>query len=528
MGKKVKSTEPRVTSSEFCVISNAERNLFQRSFKLQVTSFKPLLNFVAQSLFNLIQSPSILVHSVKVRGLSLLLLSFVMLLSTSAFAQEDSYFYHVNQYNFVRYDRNEMHYPGDRTNANRFYSKLERLVTTGEGRVNIVQIGGSHIQAGSFSGQMRNRFQQLNGEMNAGWGFMFPYRIARTNSPFGYYIRYNGYWKTFRNVEGRKSGTLGVGGISATTSSPKAELTILLEEENELDYSFNKLRIYYENTAKNYTINIDEDLVKNKVESEGYTDFELNEWVDSLQITLEKDYNSQGNFTLLGMTTESNPNGVMYHSIGVNGAHVPAFLRCQLFTEQLAELSPDMVIMGLGINDAYGRRFSQARFEDHYGQLIDKIEAAAPNALIVFTTNNDSYLYRRYVNKNGEKVQDSMFKMAKKYNAGVWDMFSVMGGLNSIVLWQNNGLARSDKIHFTREGYLMIADLFFGALMKDFESYLIDKKELTDNGQTVPPVSATFRTTESLASTVPLQVGGRQEPVVSEKHLRMSGGNNNE
>ena len=481
MGEKVRSNEFRVSSDECCVISNAERNLFHRSFKLQVASCKSVLSFVAQSLFNLFQSPSILVQSVKVRGLSLLILSFVMLLGASASAQQDNYFYHVNQYNFVRYDRNEMHYPGDRTNAERFYSKLEQLVTTGEGRVNIVQIGGSHIQAGSFSGQMRNRFQQLNGEMNAGWGFMFPYRIARTNSPFGYYIRYNGYWKTFRNVEGRKSGTLGVGGISATTSSPKAELTILLEEENELDYSFNKLRVYYENTAKNYSINIDQNLVKNKVEADGYTDFELNEWVDSLQITLEKDYNSQGNFTLLGITTESNPNGVMYHSIGVNGAHVPAFLRCQLFTEQLADLKPDMVILGLGINDAYGRRFSQARFEDHYGQLIDKIKAAAPNALIVFTTNNDSYLYRRYVNKNGEKVKDSMFKMAKKYNAGVWDMFSVMGGLNSIVLWQNNGLARSDKIHFTREGYLMIADLFFGALMKDFENYLIDKKELTIN-----------------------------------------------
>ncbi len=481
MGEKVKSNEFRVSSDECCVISNAERNLFHRSFKLQVASCKSVLSFVAQSLFNLIQSPSILVQSVKVQGLSLLLLSFVMLLGASVSAQENSYFYHVNQYNFVRYDRNEMHYPGDREKAEQFYSKLEQLVTTGEGRVNIVQIGGSHIQAGSFSGQMRNRFQQLNGEMNAGWGFMFPYRIARTNSPFGYYIRYNGYWKTFRNVEGRKSGTLGVGGISATTSSPKAELTILLEDENELDYSFNKLRVYYENTAKNYSINIDQNLVKNKVEADGYTDFELNEWVDSLQITLEKDYNSQGNFTLLGMTTESNPNGVMYHSIGVNGAHVPAFLRCQLFTEQLADLKPDMVILGLGINDAYGRRFSQARFEDHYGQLIDKIKAAAPNALIVFTTNNDSYLYRRYVNKNGEKVKDSMFKMAKKYNAGVWDMFSVMGGLNSIVLWQNNGLARSDKIHFTREGYLMIADLFFGALMKDFENYLIDKKELTIN-----------------------------------------------
>jgi lysophospholipase L1-like esterase len=408
-----------------------------------------------------------------------LVIGFLLLLSTSLSAQENPYFYHVNQYNFIRYDLNEMHYPGNRNNADLFNDKLEKLVNTGEGRINIVQIGGSHIQAGSFSGQMRNRMQQINGEMNAGWGFMFPYRISRTNSPFGYYIRYNGHWQSFRNVEKRKTGTLGVGGMSVTTSSPKAELTILLEEENELDYSFNKFRVYYQNTGKNYTVSVDSALLVSSNITSDYIDFELNKYVDSLKITVDKKYNSNGSFTLFGITTETAPNGIMYHSIGVNGAHVPAFLRCQLFEEQLAELKPDLVILGLGINDAYGRKFSQNRFESNYGQLIAKIIKAAPNAAIVFTTNNDSYLYRRYVNNNGEKVKDSMFKMAKKYNAGVWDMYSVMGGLNSIVLWQKNSLAQSDRIHFTREGYLLIGDLFFTALVQNFEKYLMTKKQIT-------------------------------------------------
>lgn len=394
-------------------------------------------------------------------------------------AQEDGYFYHVNQYRFIRYDLNQMHYPGGRQYIDVFNKKLEKLVRSGEGRVNVVHIGGSHIQAGSYSGQMRQRFQTLNDEMNAGWGYMFPYRISRTNSPFGYYIRYSGRWSSIRNVERRKSGTLGVGGISATTSSPKAELTILLEKENKLDYRFDKLRIYYQNKADNYLLSIDSAVLKNVSRTSDYFELELNQQVDSLKITLNKKNNAKGSFTLFGITSESASNGIIYHSLGVNGAHVPAFLRCQLFTEQLAELSPDLVILGLGINDAYGRKFSQSRFENHYGELIGKIRKAAPNALIIFTTNNDSYLYRRYVNKNGEKVKDSMFKMAKKYKTGVWDMYSVMGGLNSIVLWQKNRLAQSDKIHFTREGYLLVADLFFTALIKDFENQIITNKKLT-------------------------------------------------
>lgn len=390
----------------------------------------------------------------------------------SVFAQDEAYLYRVNPYNFIRYDLNQMHFPAERKGMERFYQKMEKLMTTGEGRINIVHIGGSHIQAGTFSGQMRQRLQLADGEMSAGWGYMFPYRIARTNSPFGYYIRYTGAWQSFRNVERRKSGTLGVGGISASTNSPKAELTILLEKENTIDYRFNKLRIYYENKENNYRISIDSALVKEKSGSVNYIDLMLKERVDSLKITLTKSADQPGTFTLFGINTESGTKGVLYHSIGINGAYVPAFLRCQLFGEQLADLQPDLVILGLGINDAYGRRFSQSRFEDNYAQLVTEIKRAAPNAAIIFTTNNDSFLYRRYVNRNGEKVRESMYGMAEKYDAGVWDMFEVMGGLNSIVLWQRNGLAQSDKIHFTREGYLLLADLFFTAIMQDYEAYL--------------------------------------------------------
>ena len=310
---------------------------------------------------------------------------------------------------------------------------------------------------------------------------MFPYRIARTNSPYGYYIRYSGSWQSCRNVETRKSCTLGVGGISATTTSPEAELTVLLEPENELDYSFNKIRVFYESQGTEYTVSVDSSILKNVVRTDEYFDFELNTHVDSLNLVIQKAENVQGSFTLFGILTESAPNGILYHSIGINGAKVPSFLRCDLLEKQLALLKPDLVILGLGINDAYGRRFSQSDYEENYEMLVSSIRRASPETAIIFTTNNDSYLYRRYVNKNGEKVEQSMLKMAEEYNAGVWDMYKVMGGLNSIVLWERNNLAQRDKIHFTREGYLILGDLFFNALMKNFELYIHNKNQLTIN-----------------------------------------------
>lgn len=396
-------------------------------------------------------------------------------------AQGQSYLYQVNAYPFIRSDQNQLHFPGGYKNADHFYSKLEQLLTTGEGKINIVQIGGSHIQAGYFSGRLRERFQTMNGEMNAGWGYMFPYHMARTNSPFGYYIRYSGQWRTTRNVERKKHAPLGLGGIAASTNSPEASLTILLEKGKRLDYRFNRLRIYYEDCTDSYQLQMDTALVRTQSKTDRYIDIELKQATDSLHLILRKKPNKTGTFTLHGIFAESRPNGILFHGIGVNGAHVPAFLRCQLLEEQLADLQPDLVILGLGINDAYGRTFSQKRFEAHYAELLKKIRNAAPQACIVFTTNNDSYLYRRYVNKNGLKVRESMFRMAQQYHAGVWDLFTVMGGLNSIVLWERNGLARSDKIHFTREGYLLLGDLFFAALMQDFENIRIKKNQPQPN-----------------------------------------------
>jgi hypothetical protein len=395
-------------------------------------------------------------------------------------AQTNPYLYQVNQYNFIRYDLNELHYFGEDSYSRGFYAKLEKLVRTGEGRINIVQIGGSHIQAGTFSGQIRSRLQQLDGEMNAGWGFMFPYRMSRTNSPFGYYIRYSGDWQSCRNVETRKACNLGVGGISATTKSVKAELSILLEDENKLDYRFNKIRVFYENPDSNYTVSVDSSILKSFVRTDEYFDFELNTHVDSLNIIIQRADSARGSFTLFGITTESAPNGFLYHSIGINGAHVSSFLSCDLFEEQLALLKPDLVILGLGINDAYGRRFSQSDFETNYGLLISRIRKAAPETAIICTTNNDSYLYRRYVNKNGEKVEQSMLKMAEEFNTGVWDMYEVMGGLNSVVLWEKNNLVQRDKVHFTHEGYLLLGDLFFNAMMRNFELYVQNKNQLTE------------------------------------------------
>ena len=101
-----------------------------------------------------------------------------------------------------------------------------------------------------------------------------------------------------------------------------------------------------------------------------------------------------------------------------------------------------------------------------------RIKMANPNCAFIFMTNNDSYYKQRYSNPNIIKVQKAMRNLAKKHKSAYWDLYEVMGGKNSIRTWERYGLAKKDKIHFTREGYNLNADLLFEAIKLDYGNYL--------------------------------------------------------
>ena len=130
--------------------------------------------------------------------------------------------------------------------------------------------------------------------------------------------------------------------------------------------------------------------------------------------------------------------------------------------------------MSIGINDAYEEDFSKESFYKNYDTLIQKIKSINPNTAILLTTNNDSYYKRKYPNKRALEVREKMFELAQNKDLALWDMFQLMGGLNSIKDWQKHKLAKKDLIHLTYDGYNLIGDLLFEAFMKSYINYIED------------------------------------------------------
>jgi lysophospholipase L1-like esterase len=138
----------------------------------------------------------------------------------------------------------------------------------------------------------------------------------------------------------------------------------------------------------------------------------------------------------------------------------------------LNSLYPDWVIISIGTNEGNTRSFDQEAYKADYLRFLDSVRLAAPNAAILLTVPNDSYLFKRYTNTNTAKIREVIYNIAHEYGYGVWDFYTIMGGLNSAAAWYNNGLMGKDHIHFNKTGYLLKGDLFFSAFLTSWDDHL--------------------------------------------------------
>lgn len=378
------------------------------------------------------------------------------------------------EHDFVVYDSSYIHFYNDSSNFNTFFNKLDQLIFNGEGKINIMQIGGSHIQADIWSNKMRTNFQQFYPSLNGGRGFLFPYRVAHTNNPYYYRMHSTGEWEGFRNSVMSHKSTWGVSGITASTKDSLATLKFYFKGDDTPEYDFNSVKIFHDVDSINYCIELTSDtcsLIRINREI-GYTEFLFDHMIDTFEISIYRSDTIPSQFNLYGVSLDNDDPGIVYNSIGVNGASTKSYLRCELFTQHLQAIPPDLVIFCIGINDAYDPDFCEICYEKNYDILVKWIRSVNPDADFLFVTNNDSYYKKRYPNKRAEIAREVMINLAKKHKGGMWDMYHVMGGLGSVKTWQKYGYAKTDKIHLTADGYNLMGDLMFSAIIKKYDEYL--------------------------------------------------------
>lgn len=397
-----------------------------------------------------------------------------ILFAFSAFSQDNIA---NKEYDYINYEANELKFDEQNSELMHFFHLFDSITMKKEGRINIVHIGGSHVQAGKMSNTIRRNILDQYPDFVGPRGLIFPYSAAKkSNNPADYKVEKSDYFSLVRNVYDTLEKPLGVSGIAVHTSGNHEYIKISLLD-SAVDYSTNKIVLLGFSEGGNVVPKI-------KTSKKTYTpdevDVNLRRYtyhIDSHidEFTIQLPLKSKETFTLTGILLDNDKSGITFHSIGVNGADVPAYLKCDYFIEDMELICPDLVIFGIGINDASKSDFDTTIFRSNYHELIGNIKAVNPHCAFIFMTNNDSF--RRIekgkyeVNEKGVLARDVFYRLADDTNGAVWDLFEIMGGLGSMETWYKNGVARADRIHFTNEGYHVIGNLFSESFFRQLEYY---------------------------------------------------------
>ena len=185
----------------------------------------------------------------------------------------------------------------------------------------------------------------------------FPSQRVAPNNPSHYIVRSRGNWTYCLNaVRWETDKRMGLAGAAITTNDSTATVRILTKERYPSDfppdYDFNKVTIIGFSETENVTpvVSYNDTILHGQYDEwkSTYT-FSLPSFTDSICIKFDS---VPGEFTLTGILLENDMPGISVHGVGVNGARVSSYLRCDDFERDLELIRPDLIIFGIGINDA--------------------------------------------------------------------------------------------------------------------------------------------------------------------------------
>jgi lysophospholipase L1-like esterase len=359
------------------------------------------------------------------------------------------------------------------------FNKMFLQRSEGGHTISIVHIGDSHILGDYLTGEVRERIQREFG--NAGRGLLFPYKLAQSNGPKDYVVETNCRWVGSSCPKDRTAETnFGVSGFRLETNNVKGILTLKLRNHPPSEVPlFTKVTIFQKkNTAECDLVvrdNTTSQIAKPFIADEFSSTYFFDKSVDQVTIAAQKNNHKQTKITIDGVSFENEQGGVIYHSIGVNGAKFTDFARAGHFARQVADLEPDLVILSFGTNEGQGKTYD-AQMRQTMNNLTSKILESCPTTIILMTTPADSYLRGKGNNPYLNEMSKLIRTFALEKGFALWDLHLLTGGENSAVFWKQNNLLASDAVHYSKLGYMVQGKLLFQAIIKAYNNFIETKQ----------------------------------------------------
>jgi lysophospholipase L1-like esterase len=193
--------------------------------------------------------------------------------------------------------------------------------------------------------------------------------------------------------------------------------------------------------------------------------------------------------------------GVVYSSIGVNGANVTLLshaLNQAHWAEELRHYNPDLVIINYGTNESGFPKFVDTTWGREMREVVRRLNAALPGVSILLMSPMD----RGERKADGEidtlaaipRLVNTEAKVALDSGAAFFNTFQAMGGQGTMGRWYSAEprLVGADYIHPMPAGARIVGELLFSSLRDGYNQYKLQqlKERLAESPENHPQAAS--------------------------------------
>ncbi len=356
----------------------------------------------------------------------------------------------------------------------------------------IMHYGDSQLEGDRITSFIRNKFQTKFGGTGPGLRpavqpYDFLFSAEQENSPN--WERFPIYGNVDPRVEHDRYGVMGAFSRFAPPASDSVPFvdSVLYEAElsiskSDISYKatqiYENFRMFYGNTRRPVLMQLIvngevylNDTLKQNLEY-GVVECPLPDSTDHISLK----FSGWDSPDIYGIDLASKK-GVVVDNIALRGCSGTIFTKSN-FSHSLKmyrDLNPGLLILQFGGNVIPYTKDQKAvkNYGRWFKSQITRLKLICPNAAILVigpsdmsTKNKDKFVTYELLPDVVNELRDA----ALSSGCGFWNMYEAMGGYNSMPSWVNADpqLAGPDYVHFTSKGALLIGNMFYNALIFEY------------------------------------------------------------
>jgi len=200
-----------------------------------------------------------------------------------------------------------------------------------------------------------------------------------------------------------------------------------------------------------------------------------------------------GRVRLYGVEFSKGRSGVLYSSLGVNGANITLLserFNGAHWTAQLHHYKPDLVVLAYGTNESGFAKFVDSTWAAEMKLAVKRLQTALPDASILLMSPMD----RGERNERGDietiatmpRLVKIEARVAEETNVAFFNTFQAMGGEGTMARWYaaEPRLVGSDYIHPMPAGAKIVGELLYGALRDGYNEYKLRQLKSRESSTT--------------------------------------------